>query len=37
VPLAGPTRMMDLTVTNLLEAGVPEQRIHVDQYEAVTG
>jgi NAD(P)H-flavin reductase/hemoglobin-like flavoprotein len=37
VLLAGPTRMMDATVTNLREAGVPEQRIRFDQYEAVTG
>jgi len=35
VLVAGPTRMMDQTVTNLRAAGVPEGRIHFDQYEAV--
>lgn len=35
VLVAGPTRMMDQTVTNLRAAGVPEARIHFDQYEAV--
>jgi ferredoxin-NADP reductase len=33
--VAGPTRMMDQTVTNLRAAGVPDARIHFDQYEAV--
>jgi NAD(P)H-flavin reductase/hemoglobin-like flavoprotein len=35
VLVAGPTRMMDQTVTNLREAGVPADRIRFDQYEAV--
>lgn len=35
VLVAGPTRMMDQTVTNLRAAGVPDARIHFDQYEAV--
>lgn len=35
VLVAGPTRMMDQTVSNLRQAGVPEERIHFDQYEAV--
>lgn len=35
VLVAGPTRMMDQTVLNLRQAGVPEARIHFDQYEAV--
>jgi NAD(P)H-flavin reductase len=35
VLVAGPTRMMDQTVTNLRQVGVPAARIHFDQYEAV--
>ena len=35
VLVAGPTRMMDQTVTNLRQAGVPAERIRFDQYEAV--
>ena len=34
VLVAGPTRMMDQTVTNLREVGVPGERIHFDQYQA---
>ena len=33
VLLAGPVRMMDTTVTNLRQAGVPDQRIRFDQYD----
>jgi NAD(P)H-flavin reductase len=35
VLVAGPTRMMDQTVSNLREAGVPADKIRFDQYEAV--
>jgi NAD(P)H-flavin reductase/hemoglobin-like flavoprotein len=35
VLVAGPTRMMDQTVSNLRQVGVPDERIHFDQYEAV--
>lgn len=35
VLVAGPRRMMDQTVSNLRRVGVPDARIHFDQYEAV--
>lgn len=35
VLVAGPTRMMDQTVSNLRRVGVPDARIHFDQYDAV--
>jgi ferredoxin-NADP reductase/hemoglobin-like flavoprotein len=35
VLVAGPATMMDRTVSNLRQVGVPDERIHFDQYEAV--